>query len=118
MRHPAKPRYNPLLARLICFPQSLTSAAGGAYPVVEEDERQQHVVDPRTDFCRRKRLQDHLQRLHTFCNQVDPICLHSTGEEAQKARVAQGLQVLPEKKASVKSHPRHLFWLQSLALCF
>lgn len=94
------------------------TAAGGTYPVMEEDECQQHVVDPCADFCGRERLQDCLQRFHTFCNQVDPICFHSTREEAQKARVAQGFQVLPETKMSVKSHPRHLFWLQSFALYF
>jgi len=75
---------------------------------MEEDERQQHVVDPCADLCGGEHLQDHLQRLHTFCNQVDPICFHSTREEAQKARVAQGFQVLPETKTSVKAHPRHL----------
>lgn len=98
--------------------QSLTAAAVGTYPVMEENERQQHVVDPCTDFCRRQRLQDHLQRLHAFGNQVDPIGFHSTRKEAQKARVAQGFQVLPETKTSVRPHPSCRDWPYSFSHIF
>ncbi|KAI1236512.1 hypothetical protein IHE44_0014762, partial [Lamprotornis superbus] len=44
-------------------------AARGTYPVMEEDECQQHIVDPCTDFCSRECLQDDLQGLHPLCNQ-------------------------------------------------
>lgn len=116
MSHPDKPRYNTLLSHFIRLPPAPDDAARGTYPVMEEDECQQHIVDPCTDFCSRERLQDHLQGPHSLCNQVDPICFHSTGEEAQKARVAQGFQVLPETKTSVRPDLRHLLHLQSLVL--
>lgn len=116
---PGKPRYNAPLSHFLHLPPEPDDAARDTYPVMEKDECQQHIVDPCTDFCSRERLQDNLQGPHPLCNQVDPVCFHSAGQEAQKARVAQGFQVLPETKMSVRAPLRRLLQsrAQSCSLC-
>lgn len=61
---------------------------------MQKDNGLQEVVDPGADLFRGEPVQKLLQRFDALRHQVDATVLNRAGQEAQQARVPQGLQVL------------------------